>query len=194
MAAFAGVAAGSWLWGECAQGTSIRTALLVASVSVLACTLLGRWLPLSQTVDRNLDPLRPWREPSTAVPVDSRTGPVVVTIEYVINEEDVLEFLRAMGERRRIRRRDGARNWRLLRDLSDPHLWFERYETPTWLDYVRLNHRLTQDDANVPERLRALHRGAAGPRVRRMVERQTSSLPAEHGVTSEDALEPPRAQ
>ena len=194
MAAFGGVAAGSWLWGECAQDTSVRTALLIASVTVLACTLLGRWLPLSQTVDRNLDPLRPWREPNTAVPVDSRTGPVVVTIEYVIDEEDVLEFLRAMGERRRIRRRDGARNWRLLRDLSDPRLWFERYETPTWLDYVRLNSRLTQDDANVPERLRALHRGAAGPRVRRMVERQTSSLPAEHGVTSEDALEPPRAQ
>ena len=182
------MAAGSWLWGECAQETSVRTALLVASAAVLACTLFGRWLPLSQTVERNLDPLRPWREPGTAVPVDSRTGPVVVTIEYVIREEDVLEFLRAMGERRRIRRRDGARNWRLLRDLSDPSLWIERYETPTWLDYVRLNSRLTQDDANVPERLRALHRGPAGPRVRRMIERPTSWLPTEHGAPPQDPL------
>ena len=68
-----------------------------------------------------------------------------------------------MAERRRIRRRDGARNWRLLRDLADPQLWIERYETPTWLDYIRLNNRLTQDDATIPERLRALHRGPGRP-------------------------------
>jgi MFS family permease len=192
MAAFGGVAVASWLWGECAQDTSVRTALLVASAAVAACALLGRRFPLSQSLERNLDPLQRWKEPGTAVPVDSRTGPVVVTIEYVIHEQDVVEFLRAMGERRRIRRRDGARNWRLLRDLSDPQLWIERYETPTWLDYVRLNSRPTQDDATVPERVHALHRGSAGPRVRRMIERQTSSLPADHGAPSDDALDSAR--
>jgi hypothetical protein len=195
MAAFGGLAAGSWLWGELAADMGVRSALLIAAGGLVACALLGRWLPLSPSVERNLDPLARWQEPSTAVPVDSRTGPVVVTIEYVIHEEDVLEFLRAMSERRRIRRRDGARNWRLLRDLADPHLWFERYETPTWLDYVRLNSRLTQDDAIVPERLRALHRGPGKPRVRRMIERQTGSLPGEQGAASElssPAVELPR--
>lgn len=193
MAAFGGLAVGSWLWGECATDLGVRTALLLSAVVVLAFALLARWLPLTQFVDRNLDPLRRWKEPSTAVPVDSRTGPVVITVEYVIREEDALEFLRAMGERRRIRRRDGARNWRLLRDLADPQLWIERYETPTWLDYVRLNSRLTQDDAVVPERLRALHRGPGGPRVRRVIERQTSSLPADHALPPQVPIEPPQA-
>jgi len=191
MAAFGGVAAGSWLWGECAADIGVGSTMLIASAAMLMCALLGRWLPLSHSVQRNLDPLHRWQEPSTAVPVDERTGPVVVSVEYVIHEEDVLEFLRAMGERRRIRRRDGARNWRLLRDLSDTQLWIERYETPTWLDYVRLNSRMTHDDAIVPERLRALHRGPAGPRVRRMLERQTSSLPAEQRLMVEEHIEPP---
>jgi hypothetical protein len=66
-------------------------------------------------------------------------------------------------------------NWRLLRDLSDPQLWIERYETPTWLDYLRLNNRMTRNDAIVPEALRALHRGPDAPRVRRMIERQTTA-------------------
>ena len=70
-------------------------------------------------------------------------APVVIAIEYVIRENGQLPFLPAMSERRRIRRRDGALNWRLLRDLSDSELWIERYETPTWLDYARLNSRLT---------------------------------------------------
>ena len=109
----------------------------------------------------------------------------MITIEYIIDEPDIEEFLRRMSERRRTRRRDGARNWRLLRDLSDPRLWIERYETPTWLDYIRLNNRPTQDDASIPERLRALHRGTESPQVRRRIERQTSSPPTPGPGTEE---------
>jgi predicted MFS family arabinose efflux permease len=179
MAAFGGVALGSWLWGVLAEAQGVRAALLVSAGLLLVTAPLARWLAISSADDRNLDPLRQWKAPETAVPVESRTGPVVVTVEWSIRQEDVVEFLRAMAERRRIRRRDGARNWRLMRDLADPHLWIERYETPTWLDYVRLNNRMTQEDAIVPERLLALHQGSGHPRVRRMIERQTSSLPPE---------------
>ena len=48
-----------------------------------------------------------------------------------------------------------------MRDLADPEIWIERYETPTWLDYVRLNNRMTRHDAVIPESLRALHRWVA---------------------------------
>ena len=41
MAAFSGLAAGSWLWGEFAAGVSIGAALLTASVVMLACAALG---------------------------------------------------------------------------------------------------------------------------------------------------------
>jgi MFS family permease len=191
MAAFGGLAAGSWLWGELAADFTISVALYISAGVVSIGVILGRWAPLSQAGELNLDPLRSalWNAPATAVPVDERTGPVVITVEYIIDESDAEEFLGRMNERRRMRRRDGARNWRLLRDLSDPRLWIERYETPTWLDYIRLNNRATQDDAAVPERLRALHRGTEGPRVRRRIERQTSSSPTptpESGETTTD--------
>lgn len=178
MATFGGMAVGSWLWGELAEDTDIRTALWLAAIVLLICTALGLRLRLSKLADLNLDPLARWQEPSTAVPVDSRTGPVVIAVEYLIDEDDVLEFLHAMDERRRQRRRDGAHSWRLLRDLSDPRLWVERYETSTWLEYVRHHSRLTFADAVIPERLRALHRGTEPPKVRRMLEKETSVLPA----------------
>ncbi len=189
MAAFGGMATGSWLWGEAAADVGINAALLISAAVVLAGVVLGRWAPLSQAGELNLDPLRAsmWNAPETAVPVDARTGPVVIGVEYIIDETDVEEFLRRMNERRRIRRRDGARNWRLLRDLSDPRLWIERYETPTWNDYIRLNNRLTQDDASISSRLRELHRGTEPPRVRRRLERQTSSLPTASPGTGDDA-------
>jgi MFS family permease len=190
MAAFGGLAAGSWAWGVVAAQDGVRVALLAAAAVLLVSALLGRWLKLAQVEQLNLDPLRLWKEPVTAVPVEPRTGPVVIAIEYVIGEEDVLEFLGAMAERRRIRRRDGALHWTLLRDLADPRLWIERYHTPTWLDYIRHNSRMTQNDAGVPERLRALHQGPGLPIVRRMIERQTGTLPEGHVTASHDLAEP----
>ena len=190
VSAFGGMAVGSWLWGVISNDAGVRSALLVAALVLLICAGLGRWLALARTADLNLDPLRSWKTPVTAVPVEPRTGPVVVTIEYKIREDDVLEFLSAMAERRRIRRRDGAINWMLLRDLGDPTVWVERYSSPTWLEYIRHNNRLTVEDANVPERLRQLHQGPGRPIVRRMIERQTGTLPAGHVSNAHDFAEP----
>ena len=64
----------------------------------------------------------------------------------------------------------------LLRDLADPEVWIERYETPTWLDYVRHNSRMTHNDAAIAERIHALHRGPDGPSVQRMIERQCAPV------------------
>lgn len=139
MATFGGLAGGSWLWGVLADTHSVSVSLCIAAGALVLSAVLGLWLPLRQTEELNLDPLRNWSAPETAVPVENRTGPVVVTIEYRIHESDAMKFLSAMSERRRIRRRDGARQWMLLRDLSDPEIWIERYNVPTWVDYIRHN-------------------------------------------------------
>jgi hypothetical protein len=46
---------------------------------------------------------------------------------------------------------------------------------PTWVEYMRHNERHTQADAEVTDSLRQLHRGATGPVVHRMIERQAIS-------------------
>jgi MFS family permease len=191
MTTFGGLAGGSWLWGVVAASEGVKTSLLLASIVLLLSALLGVWLRLSQSEELNLDPLRLWTAPATAVPVQARSGPIVVTVEYTIHPEDTMEFLKAMAEQRRIRRRDGALKWTLLRDLADPQIWIERYETPTWLDYIRLNNRMTQEDAVIRERVRALHRGPPDvQRVRRMIERQTGSLPGGRMPDEDELTEP----
>jgi hypothetical protein len=138
----------------------------------------------------NLDPLDRWQVPEIAVKIEPQSGPVVITIEYLIRQQDVVKFLRIMAERRRIRRRDGARHWTLLRDLHNPELWIERYHTPTWIDYIRHNRRITHADAAITDRLRQLHRGSEPPRVHRMIERQTGSLSSIGRPTHQDLREP----
>jgi MFS family permease len=181
MAAFGGMAGGSWMFGLIADARGVETALTAAAALQLLSVVAGFVWRLPAVSQLNLDPRDSWREPQTAVPVEPRSGPIVITIEHRIAEANVPAFLAAMGERRRIRRRDGARHWALLRDLGDSELWIERYHVATWLDYVRHNHRRTHaDDAN-SEALRRLRVGDTEPVVHRRIERQTGSLPATRG-------------
>lgn len=190
MAAFGGMAIGAWIFGEIADGHGVHSALIAAGLCQVIGLALGLWLKLPQVEHLNLDPLARWKEPDTEVPVKPNSGPIVVTVDYRIAPGDVIEFLSLMNERRRIRIRDGARHWTLLRDLGDPQLWVERYHVPTWLDYLRHNHRRTQADLDHLERIRALHIGPDAPRVHRMIERQTGSLPWLLGIGPREMADP----
>ena len=114
---------------------------------------IGLRLPLPEFQSLNLDPLNRFSEPLLKLDLKPRSGPIVVMIDYEIADGDVPEFLTAMAERRRIRIRDGAGQWGLMRDLENPTVWTETYHVPTWVEYVRHNQRRTQADAEIGDRL-----------------------------------------
>lgn len=176
---FGGIAAGSWMWGQAAETYGPATALIASALLMVVGAAIGLKLPLPEFESLNLDPLNRFSEPLLKLDLKPRSGPIVVMIDYEIADDDVPEFLTAMAERRRIRIRDGAGQWGLMRDLENPTVWTETYHVPTWVEYVRHNQRRTQADAEIGDRLTALHRGAAAPRVHRMIERQTI-LPYEY--------------
>jgi MFS family permease len=186
MFAFGGLAIGSWGFGLIAERQGVSTALLAASGAQALSMVVGLVLPLAKLTFVDLDPLGRFHEPETAISVEPRSGPIAVTIEYRIAPVNIVGFLAAMTERARIRRRDGAQHWTLLRDLGEPDLWVERYHVPTWLEYLRHNLRRTRADLANSELLHELHQGDEPPRVHRMIERQTSVLPWARG---EDARE-----
>ena len=178
MMTFGGMAFGSWFFGYVASDQSTSTALYAAAALMAATCLLGLVRPLTQIENVDLDPLNHWSEPATAVRVEPRSGPIVITVEHRIAEENVMAFLHVMNERRRICRRDGFLRWTLLRDLGDPQLWIERFHVPTWLDYVRDAQRRTKADAANYEEVRKLHIDGTPAVVHRMIERQPGSMPS----------------
>jgi MFS family permease len=175
-ATFGGMAAGSWLWGSSADVIGVDWSMAMAAVVLLICALVGFRLPLPQFESRDLNPLNTFNEPVLQLDLMPRSGPIMVMVDYRIEQGDIPKFLALMTDRRRIRLRDGARQWALLRDLEQPDLWVESYHVPTWVDYVRHNLRRTKADADNIENLRALHRGDGPPHVHRMIERQTVPL------------------
>ncbi|MDA0979647.1 MAG: MFS transporter, partial [Proteobacteria bacterium] len=170
MAIFAGMAIGSWWWGQVAETLSPSYALQFAAIAMLLGAALGLRLPIPSRENLNLDPLNRWQVPDTEVRLESRSGPIAIAIEFQIDKTDIRKFLVIMAERKRIRRRDGALDWTLAQDLADAECWIERFEVPTWVDYVRFHSRTTIADAKVSDLLRALHKGQWPPKVRRMIE------------------------
>lgn len=187
-ATFGGMATGSWLWGQVAENHGAGNALLTSSVLMILGVAIGFWLAMPAFASLDLDPLNRFNVPPLRLEIKPRSGPIVVQIDYEIDDEDLAEFLAVMVERRRIRIRDGARNWTLMRDLENPDIWTESYHTPTWVDYVRHNQRRTKADAETTDRLLALHRGAAKPRVHRMIERQ--AIPPADDVFHQAHIDP----
>ena len=172
MVTFGGLAVGSWIFGEIAERHGIRMALLWAGVAMAASTVLGLKVALPQATGLNLDPFRTTPvPPNMAAEVVPQSGPVVITVEYRIAPEDRDAFMMAMREMRRIRRRDGARRWILLQDIDEPSRWTERFQSATWLDYLRQRQRFTMADRDVALNVRAFHGGEDAPKVRHLIER-----------------------
>jgi MFS family permease len=176
MATFGGMAGGSVVWGLVAEGLSPTWALVLSSVLLLFGALVGLRFGLPAFGTANLDPLDRFREPELRLDIKARSGPILIMIDLDIPQENVPAFLAVMAQRRRIRIRDGARQWTLLRDLEVPDSWTESYHVATWDEYLRHNGRRTQADAEITDKLLALHRGPERPRVHRMIERQTVPL------------------
>lgn len=169
----AGMTLGSWIWGLVAEHYHLPFALMASAATLIIGALIGLRLPLPEFARLDLSPLNRFIEPALAVQLTQRTGPIMVTVDFDIGEADIPAFLEAMSARRRIRIRDGARRWSLLRDLEHPNIWTEKYYVATWVEYVRHNQRRTMSDSGVSDTLRQLHRGSEPPRVRRMIERET---------------------
>lgn len=185
---FGGMALGSWAWGGVSEVFGLQLAFVTAA-GVLSCGLLwGLVFPIKAYPATDLDPLNHFRAPTIRLDLSRRSGPISIMVDYDIAENDVAAFLEAMEAWRRIRLRDGARRWSLLRDIEQPGHWIESYHVASWTDYIRHVDRRTVADHHILERLTSLHRGEKPMRVTRMVERQ--AIPLHRGASSASFPDP----
>ena len=150
---FASIALGSWLWGHLAGLAGVGESLTIAGLAALLSLLVERRLPVATEGLGPLDPRNAPRLPTPALELQPTSGPIFVTIEYRIEEADCAEFAQVIVEVGRIRRRDGARSWSICQDIDDRGRWVERFECPTWVDYLRWRTRPTVSDERVRDRL-----------------------------------------
>jgi MFS family permease len=170
-----GIAIGSWGWGRLTDAAGVETALLVSAALMMVSPLLGLWLGMPRVGARNED-AEVLADPEVRLALTGRSGPLVVEIEYRVDQESARAFHNVMQEVQLSRQRNGAYGWSIARDIADPELWTERYHCPTWFDYLRQRNRSTQSERALHQRAVDFHLGPDPVRVRRMLERPFGSV------------------
>ena len=169
MALMGGAAAGSLLWGQVAGFSSVAVAVTAAAVVGPALWLLTRRLTVEGGADPDFSPVRPASTPQTAFEVAPDEGPVMVTVEYLIDLAKAEAFAEVMRKTRRARLRQGALSWGLFRDTTAPGRYIEYFVDESWVEHLRRLERFTAADAGLRDQRLAFHRGDKPPEVRRFV-------------------------
>jgi predicted MFS family arabinose efflux permease len=156
------VAGGSAVWGGVAARAGITQALIWAGGGAILSAATALFLRVPD-VGPDLTPWNHWRLPPVQTDVD---GPVLVTVEYDVAPGSESQFLAAMREYGRIRRRDGASRWGISRDVEASNRYVETFIVSSWEEHMRQHDRLTRGDSELERRLSSCTR--SGPIVRHL--------------------------
>jgi len=98
----------------------------------------------------------------------------VLAIRYRIDPADAAAFRAAMAEVRMSRYRNGAVDWTLSRDVSDPTHWVETFRVGDWHELQRGIEHYNLADSEAVVRARSYHLGAEPPGMTLLLQEQTT--------------------
>jgi MFS family permease len=166
---FGGMGLGSTLWGTVAEHFGVTAAFVCSAVGLVAGFLITAQHRLKEAEGLDLEQSLHWAAPRVVREPRAEEGPVLVTVEYRIDPAKEQDFADAMGDMKKIRRRDGAIRWGLYRDTSDQSRHVETFVVESWVEHLRQHERVTMSDRPVQERVNAFHIGPEKPTVRHLI-------------------------
>jgi MFS family permease len=147
-------ALGTAVWGAVAQRLSVETALVSAGIGTIATTMFVLFAKLPDA-PTDLSPWNHWRMPVFIKEDESdlERGPVLVTVEYSVMPERNEEFVAAIHQYGRIRRRDGAYSWGVFSDTEVANRYLEIMLVQSWAEHLRQHERITRADGELERRM-----------------------------------------
>ena len=156
----ASLALGSVIWGWVASVSDLSSALAASSFAMAALLALSWRNKVKLGDEADVTPGSQLPDFSIAVEPLPDDGPVLIQVQYQIDPKysdpkDSSAFLRAIHANEPARRRNGASDWRVFRDLGVGGRYVERFVITSWAEYVRLRSRMTVADQQAQERVEA---------------------------------------
>jgi MFS family permease len=161
-------ALGSAAWGGVAQHQSVRSALIYSGFGTVGSAILALLARLPDST-ADLSSWNHWRMPVIVKELNNELlgGPVLVTIEYSVTPELEPKFVKAMRQYARVRRRDGAYQWGIYRDMEVANRFVEIFLVHSWAEHLRQHERQTKADRELEERVYSYVTGE--PKVRHLL-------------------------
>jgi hypothetical protein len=166
----AGVTGGSVLWGTLADLLGVPNALLLASIALIGgLTTMTHYKLLLHGKDLDIIPALNWPLPQVTANIRPDDGPVLIQIEYIVDIAKSKDFEFAIEELKNVRLRDGATNWGVFHDISNPDRYVETFIAESWAEHLRYHERFTNIDRDIEDRVLSFHIGKAAPVVNHFI-------------------------
>ena len=149
---------------------------LIRRVLVLLA-MVARRHPVPEGATEDFTPLRPGPDPVALIPLQGDEGPVMITVEYLIDPQRADEFAAVMQLTRRSRLQNGALSWGLFRDTAQEGRYVEVILDESWTEHLRRFERFTTYDVELRARRASFHLGSQPPKVTRHVGETVTAMP-----------------
>jgi len=175
------MALGGIIYGITAQNFGVTTVLVAVAVLILVLLLTFQLLssPLSIDFTQGLR-----YEPGAVTPLSQdlkfvpqpRDGPVLITIDFQLDDSRGRELDSFMNELRRIHLRNGAYSWQLFTDPARPNHFHVEIMMPSWSQYLLQCERITKAEKQVIDRALNLQLKEKPPETRIYIRVNKTSL------------------
>jgi hypothetical protein len=164
-------ALGGVIYGITAQKFGVTAILVAVALLILVLLLTFKLLasPLSidftQRLSFELGAVTPLSQNLNFIP-QPRDGPVLITIDFQVDETRGRELDSFMNELRLIHLRNGAYSWQLFADPARPNHFHVEIMMPSWSQYLLHCERITKAEKEVIDRALSLQLGENPPETR----------------------------
>jgi MFS family permease len=148
-----GNAIASYVWGVVADNAGVPITLMIVGIGLIVSVPVMWRIPVKDGIGLNMSPALCWKGTHGTPEQGQEVGPVFVTRNYRVDQRREREFLDAMQEVERLCLRDGAIDWRLIRDVDDTSRFVEVFIVDSWAEHLRQHERITVSDLGIEEKV-----------------------------------------
>ncbi len=159
---FGSMALGSLIWGIVATHFSLSLTFLFAGVGLILSAILTASIKHTESYDNT-----PHEMPAAPEVTKDKLnqGPVMVTVEYFIDQKDTPAFVRNMQEMRLVRLRENSFFWSLFEDTEIEGRFLECFMTDSWVEHLRQHERSSVAIRKLQTSINNFHKGEGRPKV-----------------------------
>lgn len=171
---FGSMSVGSILWGSVASNISLQSTLYCAATVLVIGAVTTAKFKLNLASEHDLEPSLHWPTPEAHKTLfvkyeNHDLSPVLVTIEYKVEQHHWAKFLDAIHLLGDARKRYGAYQWGIMQNVAEPTQFTEYFFESSWLQHLHHHERTSGDDKQHQDYVNKFHCGNIKPEVKHLV-------------------------
>jgi MFS family permease len=161
-----GMALGAILWATGVANVGTDLTFVGAAVMAMVVLALGLRFSINFAAEAHVEEAPLDYAHELEILPNHEDGPITITIDYLIANDDREQFRVQAQEVQAALRRNGAFHCRLDESLDQSGTFRLEYQVSTWAEHLRLRRRMTVEEAEAYKKAWSLHSGDAEPAVR----------------------------